>query len=473
MEAQANRCRSGTLWVAGVSCGAHIRAPPSGTTVASRLRQVVAIAAVLGACSDGTDPDADVASVGITHSEPVLAPLESAVFSAQARDAAGLPLDEVPISWTTSAAFIASVDASGRVVAVNDGIAEITATAGGISATTTLTVAVNLREPAVGSTLCGIDGSGTAYCGAFSDALEPIGHAGALHGLSAGHLFACGIEASGHGICWGDNEDGALGRGTQEGGQHPAAPVSGGLVFARIAAGNQHACGLTTDGLAYCWGDNNFGQLGNGTTDRALDPVAVLGGQQYLDIAADLFVTCGIRIDGSAACWGTGFLGNETIAESHQPLAVTGSETFTSITVGPNHACALSTAGQVFCWGWNHDGEVGSGTVDVEVRVPTPVGGALRLASIDAGPGHTCGLRTDGEAWCWGTGPIGIGTGPAAAAPTRVATDVRFATISAGELRTCAATAGGATFCWGGRFTATDTDPDPLLPARIPLIGAP
>ena len=84
--------------------------------------------------------------------------------------------------------------------------------------------------------------------------------------------------------------------------------------------------------------------------------------------------------------------------------------------------------------------------------------------------GVSCG---SGEAWCWGTGPIGIGTGLAAAAPTRVATEVRFATISAGELRTCAATAGGATFCWGGRVTATDTDPDPLRPARIPLIGAP
>jgi hypothetical protein len=201
--------------------------------------------------------------------------------------------------------------------------------------------------------------------------------------------------------------------------------------------------------------------------------VAVLGGEQYLDIAADLGVTCAIRIDGSAACWGIGNLGNATIHESHQPLGVTSGETFAAITVGPNHACARTAVGQVFCWGANADGQVGTGTTDALVDVPTAIGGALRLASIDAGPAHSCGLRTNGEAYCWGTGPIGIGTGPVATEPTRVSTELRFAAISAGEQRTCAATSGGATFCWGSRFSATEPEPDPLRPARVPLVEAP
>ena len=439
-----------------------------------QLRCAIAFAVLLGACSDGTGPGG-VASVVITRSEPVLAPLESAIFSAQARDASGLVLNEVPVTWTTSAAFIAGVSAIGRVVAVSDGTAEITATAGGFSDSRTVTVAVNLQAPSVGSELCGVDGSGTAYCGAFSDALEPAGHAGALRGISAGNGFACGIDAARSAICWGSNGSGELGRGTQdaEGDSQAPAPVIGGLAFEQVAAGGGHACGLTTEGLAYCWGDNTRGQLGNASTDRALEPVGVLGGDRYLDIDADLGITCAVRIDGIAACWGAGNLGNAGIHESHQPIAVTGGVPFTAITVGPDHACARTTTGQVFCWGGNGGGQVGTGTAGGVVDVPTAVGGTLRLARIDAGATHTCGLRGNGEALCWGTGAIGIGTGTAAAAPTLVSTELRFASISAGEGRSCAATTGGATFCWGDRFTAGGTPPDPLRPARIPLIGAP
>lgn len=438
----------------------------------SAALQLLSLATLLAACSDGTDPSDAVETVVITLSEPVLAPLESAVFAAQARDAAGQPLD-VPVTWSTSAALVAEVSSIGRVTANNAGAAEITATAGGVSATTTVTVVVNLRLASVGSELCGIDGAGTAYCGAYGDAVAPVGYPAALHGVSAGHLFACGVDASGTGVCWGSNGDGELGRGAQgtPGSMEPPAPVSGALVFDRVAAGSQHACGLTTDGLAYCWGDNTWGQLGDGTTDRALAPVAVLGGEEYLDIDADLGITCAVRADGTAACWGIGNLGNATVHESHEPLGVTGGQTFTSISVGPNHVCARATTAQAFCWGTNSDGQVGDGTTGGTVDVPTAIGGSLRFAVIDAGSTHTCGLRGNGEAYCWGTGAIGIGTGSAAALPTRVSTDHRFATISAGEARTCASTDGGATFCWGERFTSGAAPPNPLVPARIPLIA--
>ena len=451
------------------------RRPVQELRLASRMMYALALAAMVGACSDGTGPGGDVATVTITQSEPVLAPLESAIFTAQARDASGLVLNQVPVTWTTSAASIADVNSIGRVVAVSAGTVEITATAGGVSDTRTVTVAVNLRMPSVGSELCGVDVAGIAFCGDFSDALEPVGHPAAFEGISAGHGFACGIDASGIGICWGTNGDGELGRGTQdgEGTAQPPAPVSGGLEFERIAAGSQHACGLTTGGLAYCWGDNTWGQLGNASTDRALEPVPVLGGEQYFDIDADFGITCAIRIDGIAACWGIGNLGNASIHESHQPLAVSGGVPFVAITVGPNHACARTATGQVFCWGANNDGQVGTGTAGGVVDVPTAIGGTLRLARIDAGDTQTCGLRGNGEAHCWGTGAIGIGTGTVATAPTRVSAELRFASISAGEGRTCAATTGGATYCWGERFTAGGSPPDLLKPARIPLIGAP
>ena len=437
------------------------------------LRSLAGLAALLAACSDGTDPSDSVASIVITLSEPILAPLESAVFSAQPRDAAGLAVTGVDVTWTSSADMVADVNANGRVVANSPGTAEITATAGGVSASTMVTVAVNLRSASVGSELCGIDGDGAAYCGIFSDALTAVGHPAALQGVSAGHLFACGIEGSGIGVCWGSNGDGELGRGIQggQGSVEPPAAVSGGLLFDEIAAGSQHACGIATDGLAYCWGENAVGQLGNGSSDRAVEPVPVLGAEQMLDIDADFAVTCAIRVDGTAACWGAGNLGNATIHESHQPLGVTSAVTFTSITVSANHACALTATGQAYCWGSNDQGQVGNGTPGGVVDIPTAIGGTLRFREISAGDTHTCALRGNGEAYCWGAGAIGTGTAGPASVPTRVATDHRFATISAGELRTCASTAGGATFCWGERFTAGGSPPDPHFPTRIPLIG--
>jgi hypothetical protein len=437
------------------------------------LHRLAGLAALLAACSDGTDPGGQVASVVITLSEPVLAPLESAIFSAQPRDAGGLAVTGVDVTWASSAEVVAQVNANGRVVAGNPGTAEITATADGISASTTVTVAVNLRSASVGSELCGIDGVGAAYCGTFSDALAAVGHPTALEGISAGHLFACGIDGSGIGLCWGSNGDGELGRGTQgvHGVIEPPAPVSGALRFDEIAAGSQHACGIATDGLAYCWGENALGQLGNGSTDRALEPVPVLGAEQMLDIDTDLAITCAIRVDGTAACWGAGHLGNATIHESHQPLGVTSAVTFTEISVAANHACALAATGQAWCWGLNDQGQVGNGAPGGVVDVPTAIGGTLRFTEISAGDTHTCALRGNGEAYCWGAGATGTGMEAAASVPTRVATEHRFATISAGELRTCASTAGGATFCWGERFTAGGSPPDPRFPARIPLIG--
>ena len=193
--------------------------------------------------------------------------------------------------------------------------------------------------------------------------------------------------------------------------------------------------------------------------------------------AAPLLQEFEISHDGVDACVCTGARVTQS-AERVSPnrqraIAVSGGVPFTAITVGPDHACARTTTGVAFCWGSNADGQVGTGAAGGVVDVPTAIGGTLRLARIDAGGTHTCGLRGNGEAHCWGTGAIGIGTGTAAAAPTRVSTELRFASISAGEDRTCAATTGGATYCWGERFTAGGTPPDPLKSARIPLLGAP
>jgi alpha-tubulin suppressor-like RCC1 family protein len=85
--------------------------------------------------------------------------------------------------------------------------------------------------------------------------------------------------------------------------------VVGGLTFATVSAGGNHTCGVTTEGAAYCWGYNNEGQLGNGTSGRRTSPVAVAGGLTFATVGAGTFHTCGIATEGAAHCWGFNFYG--------------------------------------------------------------------------------------------------------------------------------------------------------------------
>ena len=98
--------------------------------------------------------------------------------------------------------------------------------------------------------------------------------------MSTGYKFACGVTTSGAAYCWGDNQQGELGNGTTTGSATPVA-VSGGPSFATVSVGYEFACGVTTSAAAYCWGYNVYGQLGNGSTTNSSTPVAVSGGLSF------------------------------------------------------------------------------------------------------------------------------------------------------------------------------------------------
>ena len=217
--------------------------------------------------------------------------------------------------------------------------------------------------------------------------------------LSAGVDHTCALNRSGVAFCWGLNDQGQLGNGSTTVSPTPVA-VSGALTFAAVVAsggaGNNtggHTCGLTPRGEAYCWGDNSFGQLGTGTSTSSSSPVAVFGGLPFSAITAGAAHTCGLGSHGTAWCWGWA---------SSIPVAVPGGMSFGAITAGMDHTCGLSSGGTAYCWGANTFGELGVGTTtasDVPVRVAT----ALRWAAITAGDEHTCGVTTAGEAYCWGS----------------------------------------------------------------------
>ena len=201
-----------------------------------------------------------------------------------------------------------------------------------------------------------------------------------------------------------------------------AAPVAAsGNRYVQISAGGSHTCALTARGIAYCWGDNNYGQLGDGTTidSNANGPQAVIGGLKFASIAVGDEHTCGLTTRGAAYCWGDngyGKLGDGTglDSEANGPQAVIGGYRFVSLTAGEHHICALTARGTAYCWGRNTDGQLGDGTtIHSGANGPQMVVGGHRFASITGGEDHTCALTTRGAAYCWGyndSGRLGDGT---------------------------------------------------------------
>jgi alpha-tubulin suppressor-like RCC1 family protein len=239
---------------------------------------------------------------------------------------------------------------------------------------------------------------------------------------------SCGLKASGAAYCWGNNTAGQLGTGTGALGSASPAAVAGGLVFADVSLGSTHTCGLTTNGEAYCWGDNSRGKLGGGPggASSSAVPVAVSGGLAFVSLSVGAWHTCGLTSSGAAYCWGSNFygqLGDGSTDTSAVPVPVTGGLTFTALSVGGFHTCGLTAGGSAYCWGINRYGELGIGsqTAPDQCATGTPfpypcsttpmaVLGAISFATLSAGGVHTCGLTTNGVAYCWGqAGPIGTG----------------------------------------------------------------
>jgi alpha-tubulin suppressor-like RCC1 family protein len=306
-----------------------------------------------------------------------------------------------------------------------------------------------------GEHACGLAADGAAYCwganyngqlgnGGTTGSSAPMAVAGGLKfkAVAAGVTHTCGLAISGAAYCWGNNVAGQLGNGATGYVNSTPVAVSGGLTFATVAAGNQYSCGLTTSGAAYCWGENDFGELGTGDTTFSLVPVAVSGALVFVALSTGFFHACGLARDGTAYCWGGNFageLGNGSAAGPQQcaaggasyscstvPVAVTGGLTFSSMSAGQWTTCGVATGGRAYCWGSNGYGQLGYGTSVFSLNpnpVPGPVAGGLTFASVGTGYLHTCGVTPQGAAYCWGDnseGELGNGSTTVSTSPVLV-----------------------------------------------------
>jgi surface protein len=228
-------------------------------------------------------------------------------------------------------------------------------------------------------------------------------------------------------------------------------------LFTLGSTSDRHACMLTEEGAAYCWGDNMWGQLGNGTTVGSTLPTRVAGGLQFRGISAGSAHTCAWTGAGSGYCWGDGLagaLGNGDTIRSLNPVSVSGDLVFQEIAVGVRYACGLTPGGTAYCWGWNLSGRLGTGDT-LTSSLPRRVTGDLAFRTVSVGASHACGLTPDDAAYCWGSGTHGaLGTGDRERRfePTAVEGGIRFASISAGTSTTCGIDHGGTTYCWGSNY---------------------
>jgi alpha-tubulin suppressor-like RCC1 family protein len=286
----------------------------------------------------------------------------------------------------------------------------------------------------------------------------------AVSQLSAAQNFTGGVTTDSLAYCWGLNISGSLGTGADNGpdtckddvacSTQPVA-VAGGLRLRNLSAGGLYTCGVTSIRRVYCWGYNNFGQLGDGTTSSRSKPVAVLGGRHFGQVSAGRGHTCGVATDSLAYCWGSnafGQLGDGTTSNRTTPVAVYGGRHFRQVSAGDYHTCGITIANVTLCWGDNANGQLGDSTTVARRLRPSRVAGGRQFRQLEAGGGHTCAVTTSDRAYCWGDGSLGqLGTGQMSSSswPRAVAGSLSLRRVTAGSWHTCGETTGNRAYCWG------------------------
>ena len=283
--------------------------------------------------------------------------------------------------------------------------------------------------------------------------VQVSGLASRVHSLAAGNSHTC-ATADGGISCWGYNGYGQLGNGSIVSSLVPV-PVSGlASGVHSLVVGSYHTC-ATVNGGVRCWGNNDYGQLGNGSTVGSPVPVVVSGlASGALSLTAGSYHTCATVDGGGVRCWGNngyGQLGNGSTVDSPVPVAVSGlASGALSLAAGDSNTCA-TVGGGVRCWGNNGYGQLGNGST-VGNPVPVVVSGlASGVLSLAAGGYHTC-ATVDGGVRCWGYNYSGqLGNGSTVDSPVPVAVSGLASgvlSLAAGDSNTCA-TVGGGVRCWG------------------------
>lgn len=351
------------------------------------------------------------------------------------------------------------------VTASRDGVPPVTFTASAVDLSISAIAAGVAHACAIGAdnvTRCwGDNSTGQLGNGTIQPDSIPVTVGGNLvfTQVVAGDGHSCGLTAAGQAWCWGDNTAGELGNGTTTA-SHTPTQVAGGLIFTQIAASVAHTCALDGAGAAWCWGNGGNGRLGDGfSTFSRVTPNAVAGGFTFTRISAGAAHTCGVRTDGVVLCWGNnanGRLGDGTTTQRLLPTPVTmpAGKSFTAVAAGGGFTCALDGQAAAWCWGANASGQVGDGS-NTQRTIPTLVSTAETFTTLAVGTQHACAINSLFKAFCWGenaSGRLGDGTTTDRNVPTAVGGTLSYTIVGGGDQHSCARSTSGSAICWGNNL---------------------
>ena len=277
-------------------------------------------------------------------------------------------------------------------------------------------------------------------------------------GVSAGGQTSCETRTDGTAWCWGRNNFGQLGDGSSTASSTPRQ-VAGAPGWSAISTGGSTTCGTRLDGTLWCWGLDNFGQLGVGRGAPRSTPIQVGTSTAWTSVSTSWFHTCATRANGTLWCWGSnlrGQLGNGTFDHRGVPTRVGTDSDWASVTTGGYYTCGVRTDATAWCWGQNAFGQLANTNESPQPR-PVRVPGTQAWAELSAGWAHTCGVTVEGSAWCWGLnrrGQLGDGSKALRRTPVPVRGDRIWTTLSVGDATTCGVDNTGAAWCWGSNSYA-------------------
>lgn len=290
--------------------------------------------------------------------------------------------------------------------------------------------------------------------------------------VSNSYLHSCGLTDSWIVKCWGKNTNGQLGDGTTVAQPQPKIIDSSNRYISIITANSydllmgrySSTCGITTTGVLKCWGSNNFGNLGDGTTTNRTSPVIIDSGTSYIKIQTNALTTCGITSANKLKCWGNngfGQIGNGTTVQNPSPQLIDSSTNYSDIFVPPAtcfagscmfSVCGITTANDLKCWGYNMSGVVGDGTTATKTS-PVLIDSGNKYSKIFIDVNSTAyGIMTNGALKAWGSNSsyqIGDGTNTTKLTPTLIDSGTSYRTLYSNFSTVCGITSQNYLKCWG------------------------
>ncbi len=288
---------------------------------------------------------------------------------------------------------------------------------------------------------------------------------------------ACAIAASGELWCWGNDQYGQLGDGVlgDFSTNYPPAAVPLSFEVSAVRAGPGRTCAVSAAGEAWCWGYNPSGAVGVTPSGSVPTPTRVGSLTGVVQVDAGYDFSCARTSAGEVWCWGVdsnGQLGNGAAGGGPTPSRVALSGNAVDFALGYHFGCAVLDTNEVWCWGGENFGELGNGAAGA---TPSPVRiTGFDAVDVEAGPYQACAIRSSGEVWCWGANesgrPLGLSTYGHRDVPVHIPGVSGAARMRMGDGMICALQSDGALLCWG--TTAFPVEGASTTPELITSLGS-